>query len=184
MTGLARLAVMVTLVFTTFSRAAQAEEHDMELSPDWEYVADTVMGGVSRGGIVSGTVAGREATRLTGEVSLENDGGFVQMAFDLMPDGGAFDARGWTGIELDVRGNDETYELRLRTTDLNRPWQSFRATFQASEDWTSRRFPFAEMEAHRTEAAFDASHLRRIGIVAIGRPFAADVAMSGIRLYR
>ncbi|SLN64681.1 CIA30 family protein [Roseisalinus antarcticus] len=155
----------------------------MELSPDWEFVADTVMGGVSRGQVTREMVGGRQATRLTGAVSLENNGGFVQMAFDLAEDGGPFDASEWDGIELEVRGNDEAYDLRLRTDRLTRPWQSFRADFVAPAEWTLLRFPFESFEPHRTDAPFEPSGLRRVGVLGIGRVFDADVAVSAIRLY-
>lgn len=155
-----------------------------ELSPDWEYVADSVMGGVSTGGIAHETLHGRVAMRLTGRVSLENNGGFVQMAFDLRPDGSALDAGGWSGIEMDVIGNGEAYDLRLRTDQLARPWQSFRADFVASPEWSTQRIAFAEITPHRTEARFDPARLRRIGILAIGRALDVDIAVSGIRFYR
>jgi hypothetical protein len=50
---------------------------------------------------------GRPAIRMQGNVSLENNGGFVQIAIDLSPDGKALDASPWRGIELDVFGNSE-----------------------------------------------------------------------------
>ena len=156
----------------------------MELALDWEFVADTVMGGVSQGRIRTVTRAGRAAMALTGRVSLENDGGFVQMAADLVPGGGAFDANGYAGIEIDVCGNGETYDLRLRTTDLTRPWQSYRVDFVAPADWVTHRFAFADFEAHRTDVPFDPTGLRRLGIVAIGHAFDADVAVAAVRLTR
>ena len=159
-------------------------DHLMELSPDWEYVADSVMGGVSAGALRSETVHGRHAQHLTGHVSLENNGGFVQMAFDLHPDGTAFDASGWTGLELDVVGNGEVYDLRLRTDELRRPWQSFRSEFTAYPDWKTCRFAFADFEPHRTDLQFDPAQLRRVGLLGIGRPFDVDLAVSAIRLYR
>lgn len=155
----------------------------MELSPSWEFVSDGVMGGVSQGGLRREVLDGREAARLTGRVSLENDGGFLQMAFDLA-EGGAFDASAWRGVELDLRGDGETYELRVKTDRLTRPWQSFRAAFEAPGAWTSRRFAFADLEPYRTEAVFDASGLRRMGVLAVGRAFEADVAVAGARLFR
>ncbi|APX13661.1 NADH:ubiquinone oxidoreductase complex i intermediate-associated protein 30 [Tateyamaria omphalii] len=155
----------------------------MELNPDWEYVADTVMGGVSSGQASVETVEGREAVRLTGTVSLENNGGFVQIAFDLAG-GDVFDASDFTGVALDVLGNGESYDLRLRTDALTRPWQSFRSEFVAPEVWTTIGVPFTAFEAHRTEAAFDPSRLRRVGILAIGREMQADIAVSGVRFYR
>jgi len=156
----------------------------LELSPNWEFVADTVMGGVSTGAISTGTVDGRKATRLAGSVSLDNNGGFVQMAFDLKRSGAVFDASDWAGIELDVYGNEESYDLRLRTDDLSRAWQSYRAAFRAPACWTTVRLPFAGFLPHRTDAPFDPAHLRRIGVLAIGRVFEADVAVSAVRFYR
>ncbi|WP_099909828.1 CIA30 family protein [Puniceibacterium antarcticum] len=156
----------------------------MKLSPVWEYIADGVMGGISKGQLKPQNLNGRNAMRLTGQVSLDNNGGFVQMAFDLRPDGCAFDASTWSGIELDVLGNSETYDLRLRTDQLNRPWQSFRTDFTAPSNWITRRVAFADMQPHRTEQRFNPAHLRRIGVLGIGREFAADVAVSAVRLYR
>ncbi len=156
----------------------------MDLEPNWEYVADTVMGGVSRGSAEAAIIDGKRAMRLCGQVSLANNGGFVQMAFDVRDDGGAFDASAFSGLVLDVRGNGERYDLRLRTDQLTRPWQSFRAEFTAPEDWVQVKVPFAGLEAHRTDAVFDPARLRRIGVLAIGRAFEADIAVSGIGLYR
>lgn len=150
----------------------------------WEVVTDGVMGGISRGRLVRDVVAGRPALRMTGEVSLANNGGFVQMALDLAPGGGLLDARGWAGIALTVRGNGESYGLHLRTDRLTRPWQSWRQGFVAPPDWAELRLPFAGFTPHRIDAALDLARLRRLGLVAIGRAFAADLAVSGLGLYR
>ncbi|MEP1355724.1 MAG: CIA30 family protein [Tateyamaria sp.] len=161
----------------------QAQEADMKLSPNWEYVADTVMGGVSQGQARQETVAGRKAIRLTGTVSLDNNGGFVQIAFDL-PEGRDFDARSYTGLVFEVLGNGETYDLRLRTRALSCPWQSFRTSFVAPAEWTEVRVPFDTLVAHRTGAVFDPATLRRVGILAIGKVMQADISLSAIGFYR
>jgi hypothetical protein len=150
----------------------------------WEFVGDRVMGGVSGGEMVREAVAGRPALRLRGDVSLENDGGFVQIALDLCARGGVVDARRWTGIEIDVFGNGERYNLHLRTADVVRPWQSYRADFVAPAEWSTVRLPFRRFEPHRIEAPLDLSALRRLGIVAIGRAFEADVAVGRLEFYR
>ena len=156
----------------------------MQINPNWEFVADTVMGGVSVGQITQEMVGGRPATRLTGQVSLENNGGFVQMAFDLRSDGGVLDASNYIGIELEVYGNAEEYDLRLRTDALTRPWQSFRTDFRATPAWRNLKIPFDQMVPHKTDALFDPARLRRVGILAIGRVFEADLAVAGVRFYR
>jgi hypothetical protein len=150
----------------------------------WELIRDGVMGGRSTGRLAREVVAGRPAVRLTGEVSLENNGGFVQMALDLRPDGGTVDAGAWDGVALDVLGNDETYNLHLRTADVVRPWQSYRRSFRAPPTWTTIRLPFAGFAPHRLDAPFDVRRLRRLGVVAIGRAFRVDVAVGGVRFYR
>jgi hypothetical protein len=150
----------------------------------WELVADRVMGGVSSGTMAREHVAGRPALRLRGDVSLENNGGFVQIVLDLAPDGGVLDARVWTGIEIEVFGNGEPYNLHLRSADIVRPWQSYRAEFLATPKWQTIRLPFATFVPHRIDAPLDLARLRRLGVVAIGRTFTADIAIAGLRFYR
>jgi hypothetical protein len=55
----------------------------------WYYFADTVMGGVSRGQILRKEILGRPAMELQGTVSLENNGGFIQIAMDFNENGNA-----------------------------------------------------------------------------------------------
>lgn len=155
----------------------------MQFEPRWEYVADTVMGGVSQGRIERDPTGPRDAMRLLGDVSLDNNGGFIQIATDLAQDGRAIDLSAYTGVSLDVRGNGATYDIRLRTTDLTRPWQAYRQEFQTVPNWTTLKFPFSSFQQHRTETTFDPTRLRRIGILAIGREFAADVSVANLCVY-
>jgi hypothetical protein len=141
------------------------------------------MGGVSNGDMRQETYQGRKASVLYGDVSLDNNGGFIQIACNLGADENTFDASEWTGLELDVSGNGEQYDVRLRTDQLTRPWQSFRAEFTASQEWQTLRLPFDTFISHKTDAIFDPAQLRRVGILAVGREFKAHVAIAGIRLY-
>lgn len=149
----------------------------------WELIADRVMGGVSQGAMRREIVDGRPALRMQGTVSLENNGGFIQMALDLAPDGASIDAGHWSGIAIDARGNGQSYNVHLRTSDLTRPWQSYRQTVHPAADWQTLRLPFAAFEPHRIDAPLDLTALRRIGVVAIGRPFDVDIAVGGVRFY-
>lgn len=152
-------------------------------SLQWRLVTDAVMGGVSRGTIANETLAGRNAIRMRGEVSTENNGGFIQIALDLAPEAGSFDAGGFTGFEIDVFGNRASYGAHLRTIDLSRPQQSYRQSFVAIPTWQTVRLPFAQFSPHRTEIALNIKRLRRIGLVAIGREFTADLAVARLILY-
>ena len=195
-----RRTFLSTLAGALFSRPVRSESQqtiapevidDLTREPPiasigtrWELFADTVMGGVSRATMTREIVEGRTAIRLRGDVSLENNGGFVQIALDFRPDGGSIDASSWSGIELDVLGNAEEYALNLRTTDLNRPWQSYRQTFKAAPRWETVRLLFSDFAPNRTEIPLDLHRLRRMGIIGIGRAFHADVSLGGVRFFR
>jgi len=148
----------------------------------WRLVTDGVMGGRSSGQLAAEHIDGRDCLRLRGDVSLENNGGFVQMALDIDTDS-ARTLLDRNGIELDVYGNGETYNLHLRTTDLWLPWQSWRATFTAPAGWQTVRLPFADFSAYRTGKTLRLDRLERIGLVAIGRAFTADLCVARVALY-
>jgi len=154
------------------------------IGTSWALLTDTVMGGVSRGSLEATTIEGRPALRMKGLVRLDNDGGFIQMALDLAPDGNPVDASPWTGLELDLLGNGEAYGLHLRTMAVTRPWQSYRQTFIAPHNWATLQLPFKGFTPHRLDTPFDATQLRRLGLVAIGRAFEADLALGGLRFYK
>ncbi|MEM1344902.1 MAG: CIA30 family protein [Pseudomonadota bacterium] len=144
----------------------------------WELVTDRVMGGRSTAAMARERVAGREALRLTGSVSLENDGGFLQIALDLAPEGAALDLSECDTLELDVYGPPERYNVHLRDRHVVRPWQSHRASFTTSLTWQRVRLPLAAFTPHRVSERLDQASVRRLGIVAIGRAFEADLALA------
>jgi Complex I intermediate-associated protein 30 (CIA30) len=152
------------------------------LGTSWRLVTDNVMGGVSRGGMQFATAGGRPCLRLTGTVSLENNGGFVQASLDL-DKSGLLDARGYAGIEIEVFGNGESYNLHLRSADTRIVWQSYRASFQAPPRWQTLRLPFASFQPYRIDKPLDLSKLRRLGVVAIGREMRADICIARLTLY-
>lgn len=153
------------------------------IGTQWQLLSDSVMGGLSSGRMMPAVVSGRPAVRMQGTVSLENNGGFLQLAVDLAPAGGTIDASAFNGVAIDVVGNAEEYGLHLRTPDLARPWQSYRQNFIPKREWQEVRLPFTGFIAHRTEMQLDTRHLRRLGIVAIGRAFRADLSIGGLRFY-
>ena len=154
-----------------------------KLGTRWRGVSDQVMGGVSQGQVNHDVILGRNCLRIRGDVRLDNNGGFIQAALDLKKPRVVFDASSYKGIRLTVYGNGEKYSLHLRTPDNTRPWQSYRAHFMAPADWTVVDLPFAEFEPYRTQPPLDISRLIRLGLVAIGREFSADLAVSEIGFY-
>ena len=90
----------------------------------------------------------------------------------------------YEGLVIDVLGNGEAYNLHLRQDGLWLPWQAFRASFATSQEWQTLYLPFSEFEAHATRAQLKPDRLKRIGLVAIGRDFPADVCLGRIGYYR
>lgn len=150
----------------------------MEMRPAprfaWSYLADTVMGGVSDGQarIEDG------ALRLTGRVSTENRGGFIQARTDL-PDGLP---AGTAALRLRVRGNGERYFVHLRTTRTRLPWQFYQAGFETGPDWAEVVLPLSGFTAsgRMMAGAVRPEEVRSIGIAAYGRDHAADVSVAAL----
>jgi hypothetical protein len=149
----------------------------------WRLITDGVMGGLSNGTLEKNTVDGRECVRLRGDVSLKNNGGFIQAALDVASTSAA-NASAYQGIMLEVYGNNEEYNLHLRSKDVWLPWQSYRASFVAPAIWQTIKLPFSAFSGYRIQKPLDITQLKRIGIVAIGREFAADLCIAQLALYR
>lgn len=155
----------------------------LETSQDgsWRLFTDQVMGGVSVGTLTTDHYRGKSCLRLQGDVSTANNGGFIQMALDLA-EGDNFDASAYAGIEITVAGNNQEYNLHLRTGDLWLPWQSYRASFTATPQWQTIYLPFTEFQRYKTLRSLRTNRLKRIGLVAIGREFASDLRVAEIKL--
>jgi hypothetical protein len=154
-----------------------------KLGTQWYKASDKVMGGVSEASVSHEIYANRPCLLLTGDVRLENNGGFIQVALNLAMSGKTFDASTFVGVRLVVRGNGEKYSVHLRTPHNVRPWQSYRASFTASSEWKTIELPFVIFPPYRVEAPLDTSRLLRIGLVAIGRAFHANLAVSEVSFY-
>ena len=169
-----------TLLIDDFAR----DDGVSSLATAWQRFTDQVMGGRSTATSDLEVVDGRRCLRLTGEVSLANNGGFIQVALPLAVRGDALDARGWTGLRLLVRGTGDGYYLHLRTSDCRLPWQYYGVELPCGPQWSEVEIAFADFQPESLEAALDRSGLQRLGVVAAKKAFAADIAVARIELYR
>ena len=184
MENLRRLIPFLLAILMMSDLSADNEKELWPLPTDaWRLVTDGVMGGVSRGELSREVIDDRACVALRGRVSTENNGGFIQMALDL-DDEAVKRARQYEGLQLTVRGNGESYNVHLRTSYLWLPWQSYRANFTAGPDWQSVQLPFADFASYKTSSPLKLGKLSRIGIVAIGRDFDADLCVQQVALYR
>ena len=191
--ALARAAIKcghkVTLVSapTTLKPPAGTTEEMMvetfENSPEtkWRFFTDRVMGGVSTGQVAFLREDGADFARMTGTVSTENRGGFIQMRMEL-PGGAPPEA---AGVRLVVRGNDQRYFVHLRTGGTMLPWQYYQAGFDVTGAWTEIRLPFAAFERSGPllRRVPRAESLTSVAVVAYGRDHAAEIDVREIGFY-
>ncbi len=147
----------------------------------WAYFSDQVMGGVSQGGARIADPDGSPYLHLTGEVSTENRGGFIQVRGELEQ---PFPAKA-QGVVVEVRGNGEGYFLHLRTRGTVLPWQYYQAPIPSGSDWQRLRVPFSAFK--RSGALLRAEPrpetVTSLAAVAYGRDHTADLAFRWIGIY-
>jgi hypothetical protein len=93
-----------------------------------------------------------------------------------------FDASAYSGLELDVFGNDEDYNCHIRTTDVRWYEQSYQATFHAPARWTTISLPWTSFTPYKIAAPLDLTQLLRFGILGWMRDFEADIAIGRVAL--
>ena len=105
----------------------------LEMSPGpWQTVNDGVMGGISS----SRMVEADGVLTFEGELSLENNGGFASVRRLVETDLSQV-----TGVRLEVRGDQRTYQFRLRQNDRF-DGVAWRAEFTTTEEWQTVELSF------------------------------------------
>lgn len=150
----------------------------------WRGFSDRVMGGVSNGSFAVTEMAGRRGLRMTGRVTRDQGGGFIQLALDLGTRAAPFDGAAWTGVELLVHGNDEDYNVHVRTADCGWYDESYRMTVHLAPGWQRLRLPWAGFRPNGKLPALDPARLRRIALLGWMREFDADAVVGEVALYR
>ncbi|MEM8577179.1 MAG: CIA30 family protein [Pseudomonadota bacterium] len=146
-------------------------------APDWRYVSDRVMGGVSDGAMQMARQGDARFARLSGTVSTANNGGFIQMRRGL----DAPFATDTSGLRLRVRGNGAKYYVHLRPRSSRRPWHYFAAMFDAPTDWQEISLPWSAFTAQGgLVAEFDPTQITSIGVVAYGADYEAELDVAWI----
>lgn len=105
----------------------------------WKSVNDGVMGGVSRGGFKR---SDQETLVFSGELSLENNGGFASIR--MVP--GDLKLAGTSGVAIKARGDGRTYwvDLRLANQPAASSYRAYLAT--TAGEWKETRIPYQEFK--------------------------------------
>jgi len=108
----------------------------------WRTVLDGVMGGRSTGRVTQPQAG---VLRFSGELSLENNGGFSQMQTTVP--GGSL--KGAAGIEARVLGDGRTYQFDVRCSDVRLMAGSFQTEFDTvAGEWMTLRLPFEQFRLY------------------------------------
>ncbi len=171
-----RILACILILAASMARAEPAvlERFDGGAGERWRYIADGVMGGVSTGQAQITS----DGLNLTGQVSTDNNGGFIQVRrdFDGLP-------VGTEALVLRVRGNGQRYTVFLRTRQARLPWHNYKESFVAGETWSEVRLELSDFE--RSTAVLPASvspeDVKRIGLAAYGADYEADLWVGEVR---
>ena len=179
----------LTVLILTFLKVIAAmasdkpfETFDPNKSRNWSFFTDGVMGGVSKGKAFFGKSGSDNFVRLEGNVSTDNNGGFIQIRHSLTK---SLDD-GIRSVSLKVRGNGERYYVFIRTSSTLLPWQFYNASFKTSKNW---RVVKINLEAFQPSSSFlrktiKCSSIKSIGIVAYGRDHRAKIDISQIHFIK
>jgi hypothetical protein len=117
------------LVISDFSKGSKGS--------GWKIENDGVMGGVSQGRFL---VTEQGVAIFSGEISLENNGGFssVQYVFDPM------DVTEYEAVLLRIKGDGKRYQFIVEATSGARHYYTY--GFTTTGEWQTVRVPFAEMK--------------------------------------
>ena len=149
----------------------------------WQYISDRTMGGVSNGKASLENDEDLFYARLTGNVSTDNNGGFIQLRSILSFDNLIDKEKILKGVRINTRGNGEMYHIFIRTSETRSYRDFYSATFIAKNNWQLIDIPFTEFKHRFSNKSLDGNDIRTFGIVAYGRDFFSDVSVSAVTFY-
>ena len=154
-----------------------------EKNQKWVFFTDRVMGGVSSGKLEIGSEDGSKFYSMTGNVSTANNGGFIQFQADLSNISNTEEV--FNGIKIKVRGNNENYQIFIRTNLTVLPWQYYSSEFYASSQWKEIKLPFSSFKRSNfyQPKNINNTDIRTLGIVAYGKNYSADLNVGLIEFY-
>ena len=173
--------VCLLLVKNVSSNILMFENFNKKNSNKWEFISDQVMGGISFGKNVFLSENNIDFMRMSGYVSLENNGGFIQVRRKIEKT----NISKLNGFKLKIRGNNSDYYLHLRTKFTILPWQYYQAKIKVNSEWTKTSVDLENFyrSGKLLPKKIKPSHIKSIAIVAFGREHKVQVDLDEIFLY-
>lgn len=147
----------------------------------WTMVSDQVMGGVSQGTMQTT----ENGVNLQGRVSLENNGGFLQIQWQVSNSISQTDLQNYQGIFIEwCSEQDEDLELLLKSGQLWMPWQSYRCKAAAKPEWEKLYIPFELFQPYRTQTRLNPKRINKFSVLAGGKEMDVNVTIRQFGLYK
>ena len=149
---------------------------------EWNFISDQVMGGISSGEFEIDFIENIKCYRMTGEVSTKNNGGFIQIRTNLIPE---LDSKKYDGIYFNVYGNNNKYSLHLRSNLTFAPWQFYSYSFFAPKKWIKIKAPLKDFKKSNfyQPKNIRGQNIKSVGLVAGFDDFRSDICLSEIGFY-
>jgi hypothetical protein len=166
----------------TIIKSKLSDFSDNKALKKWSVVNDVVMGGISTSKI---SFSGNNALMFSGNVSLENNGGFASIQCNVDD----FNFSDYEGFLIKIKGDGKTYSLSFRQTEYFTGY-NYTHKFQTQKDnWQLIGLPFSEFklkyygrEASNFEPP-DKSEIKQISILISDKqqgPFKIEIEWIGL----
>ena len=182
---------LLLFIFLSFSNVSNAKDMILDnlntpgktnQDQKWFFITDKVMGGRSEGKVEIDKMQKKICYRMSGNVTTENNGGFIQIRSLLKPNINGSD---YEGIYFKVFGNNKKYFIHLRTQYTVAPWQYYSFGFEANEEWLEIKVPLEEFKKSNfyQPKSLKKQKIQTIGLVAAFDDFDADICLAEIGFY-
>ncbi len=175
------LVLLLLFNNNTFSKENMFENFKDNSQKKWEFISDQVMGGVSFGKYDIIEENKSNFIRITGFVSLDNNGGFIQVRRNINKK----DYKVIDGIKLKLRGNNSDYYIHLRTKFTLLPWQYYQVKIKASETWKEITIKLEDFKrsGRLLPKSIDPNIITSFALVAFGREHKVKLDVDQIKFY-
>ncbi|MCW8802918.1 MAG: CIA30 family protein [Ignavibacteriaceae bacterium] len=116
-----------------------ADFTDQKVRSQWDVTNDDVMGGVSKSRI---SVGEKNELIFSGEVSLENNGGFASLRSPIDD----YDFSDYEGVMLKVKSDGKTYSLSFRQTKFFSGYNYNQKFNTGKDNWQLVMLPFKDFK--------------------------------------
>ncbi len=181
-----KVNTIIFIILILFTKKIHAEEMLIDNfnnynQENWEFISDQVMGGVSFGSYEILNEGNTTFLKLTGFVSIENNGGFIQVRKNLKN----LKNINFKGIKINSRGNDKEYFIHIRTKFTLLPWQYYQGKFSVNTEWQEIKINLSEFKRSGSllPKNVKAQHIVSVAVVAFGKKHRVNLDVSEIAFY-